>query len=125
MAQKREVLMNSLLFLGLCAGVIVLAGMQQSNKVRAVLKQHSAKISAVPKMVSVLILTAQISELIKMIDHVSIVNVTASLFLLVIMIAAKSGTYEIGHHPLYHSSCFARLGCRAKANFLLFRTCPP
>jgi hypothetical protein len=84
--------MNSLLFLCLCAGLMILAAIQQSKKVCAVLKQHATKISAVPKTLSILILTAQISELIKMLDHVTIVNVTASLFLLAIIVAAKSGT---------------------------------
>lgn len=84
--------MDSLLLTGLVAGVMVLFAMRQSASVKAIIKNHSAKISVLPKAVSVLILVAQISELVKMLDHVSIVNVTASLFLLAIMSAAKSGT---------------------------------
>ena len=84
--------MDSFLFLAVAAGVIILAAARESKKTRALLKKHSGKVNALPRTISVLILTAQLSELVKMLDHATIVNITASLFLLAIMAAAKSGT---------------------------------
>ena len=84
--------MNSLLFLAVTAGIVVLAAARSNAKVRAVLKKHSGKVNVMPRAISALILTAQLSELLKMLDHATIVNVTGSLFLLAILAAAKSGT---------------------------------
>ena len=83
--------MNSLLFLAIAAVVLILAAARNNMKVRAVLKKHSGKTNMLPQAISVLVLTAQLSELLKMLDHATIVNVTGSLFLLAILAAAKSG----------------------------------
>jgi nitrate reductase gamma subunit len=48
--------------------------------------------NVLPKAVSVLILTAHASELIKVVEHASIVNITAALILLAIVVAGRSGT---------------------------------
>jgi hypothetical protein len=84
--------MDSFLFLAVGAGVVVLAAMRESKKTQGWLQKHSGKVNALPKAISVLILTAQLSELLKMIANISVVNVVASLFLLAILAAAKSGT---------------------------------
>ena len=84
--------MDSFLFLAVAAGIIILAAARESKKTRVLLKKYSDKVNALPRTISVLVLTAQLSELLKMLDHVTIVNVTASLFLLAILAAAKSGT---------------------------------
>lgn len=84
--------MNSFLFLAVAAGIIILAAARESKNTQALLKKYSGKVTALPKAISVLVLTAQLSELLKMLDHATIVNVTGSLFLLAILAAAKSGT---------------------------------
>jgi len=87
--------MDSLLFLGLVAGAMLLFAVRQNTKVRAKLSRHAKKLGFLPKAISVLILVAQLTELLKMMDHLSIVSATGSLFLLAIMGATKSSAEEI------------------------------
>ena len=84
--------MNSLLFLGVLAGVMLLAAMQNNAKLHRVLQTHSQTIRLLPQVVSMLILSAQISELLRVVEHVSIANVVAALLLLAMVVATKSGT---------------------------------
>ena len=82
----------SLVFLAVAAGVMLLAAVKNSAKVRQVLNQHSGKTRYLPQAISMLVLTAQVSEMMRVVEHVSVVNVVAALFLLAIAVAAKSGT---------------------------------
>ena len=84
--------MTSYLFLlGIAVCVMVVGSIFSTAKTKA-LTSKLAKVSYIPKAVSVLILTAQISELVKVVEHTNIVTVTAALMLLAIVIATKSGT---------------------------------
>ena len=84
--------MNSLLFLGIGAAAAVLGAMKNSAAVRKALPKSKAPVRFLPQAVSLLVITAQISELAKVIEHISIVHVAAALFLLAIVIAGKAGT---------------------------------
>ena len=84
--------MNSLLFLCVGAGVLVLAAVKSNAKLHNALKRHSSASWYLPQAISMLIITAQVSELVKIVEHVSIVNVAAAMLLLAIMVATKSGT---------------------------------
>ena len=48
----------------------------------------------IPRAISALILTAQFSELVKVVQHVSIVNFSAAVLLLAVLAATQSGTEE-------------------------------
>lgn len=84
--------MNSLLFLAVGAGVLVIFAAQSSNKLRNAIAKHSPKANLLPQAITLLILTAQVSELVRVLEQVSPVNIAAALFLLAIIAAAKSGT---------------------------------
>jgi len=84
--------MDSLLFLCLGAGLVVLAAVKNSVKIHKAVTQHSRKIRVLPQAIGLLVLTAQVSELVKVVEHVSMVNIVAALFLLAIVLATKSGT---------------------------------
>lgn len=84
--------MNSLLFLGIGAGIMIIGAMRNSAKVKRALKHYSSRTKYLPQAISMLVLSSQISELLRAIEHVSIVNVVAALFLLAIIAATTSGT---------------------------------
>lgn len=85
--------MNSLLFLCVGAAVLVVAAVKNNSRLHSVLKKRAGKTGQMlPQAISMLIITAQISELVKVVEHVSVVNVVAALFLLAILAATKSGT---------------------------------
>ncbi len=85
--------MDSLLFLILAAGTMILWGLKNNSKLaRALGKHHAQKLQKLPEAFGLMIVCAQISELLKVIEHVSLVNVIAALFLLAMVAATKSGT---------------------------------
>ena len=84
--------MNSLLFLSVGLGLVLLVAVRDSSRVKGQLKTRFVKTRYLPHAISMLVLTAQISELVKAIEHVSPVTIIAALFLLGIMVALKSGT---------------------------------
>jgi len=84
--------MNSLLFLMVGAGVLVLVAVKNNSQVHSLLKKHSNQVGYLPKAISLLAITAQIPELVKVLEHVSLIHVVTSLFLLAILMATKSGT---------------------------------
>jgi hypothetical protein len=74
------------------AGLLVIVAAQQSKKLRKSLTKPNKKVQLLPKIISLFVISAQASELLKVLDHVTITNVAATLFLLVILVASKSGT---------------------------------
>ncbi|HYV33747.1 MAG TPA: hypothetical protein VE973_02775 [Candidatus Limnocylindria bacterium] len=84
--------MSSLLFLVVGAGVFVIGAARHSGKVRSAVKKHSGKLSLLPQAISLLVISVQIPELLKVVEHVSPANVAGALFLLAILVASKSGT---------------------------------
>ncbi len=84
--------MVTILFLALGTVVLIVAsGIKHTSRVHSAVAKHVSK-SHVSQAVSALLITVQLSELSRVIEHVSIVNVTASVFLLAVILATKSGT---------------------------------
>ena len=81
-----------MMFLILGAGVLVLAAIRNNKKLHIALAKHHKQNRFLPQAVSLLIISAQVSELIKVVEHVTIVNVAAAIFLLAILVATRSGT---------------------------------
>ncbi len=51
----------------------------------------AGKRSVVPEAVGVLVMSAQISELVHMVEHITVVNLAAALLLLAVVVAYKTG----------------------------------
>ena len=81
-----------LTFLITAAGLLVVLAARESKKLRKALAKHKTKTRLLPQVISLFVVSAQVSELLKMLDHVTITNVAATLFLLAILVASKSGT---------------------------------
>lgn len=88
--------MMALSLMAIVVAAVLGAAASHTGKTAKVLRQKTAAQYA-PKMVSMLIITAQISELLKAVEHASFVNVAAALMLLAILLATRSGT-ENGMH---------------------------
>jgi hypothetical protein len=81
------------LFLLVCiAAVAALSAIKQHGKLQAVLAKRKATTQYLPKAIGMLVLTAQVSELVRVVEHVTIVNLAAALLLLAIIVATKTGT---------------------------------
>lgn len=80
------------MFLILAAGLFVVLAARESKKLRKALTKRPSKSRLLPKVISLFVVSAQVSELLKTLDHVTITNVAATLFLLAILVASKSGT---------------------------------
>ncbi len=81
-----------LTFLIVVAGLLVVLAARESKKLRKALSKHKTKTRLLPQTVSLLVICAQVSELLKVLDHVTLTNVATTLFLLAILAAGKSGT---------------------------------
>ena len=90
---RREVrrYMNSLLFLLAGAGILLAAAMRETKKLRKTLGPGKPR-SFLPKAVTLLIVSAQLSELLKVVSQASVMHLVATLFLLAIVTAVQSGT---------------------------------
>ena len=82
----------NLFLIGTIAIVALLASVKHTGKLRSFLQKKAAPAQILPRAITMLVLTAQVSELVRVIEHVSVVNVTAALMLLAIIVATKSGT---------------------------------
>lgn len=89
--------MSSLLFLGLGAGLMIVVAIKNSSSVKLAVAQHSKNYRYVPRAITMLVMATQISELVKAIEHISIVNIVAALLLLAIVVATTSGTEGVEH----------------------------
>lgn len=79
-----------LVLLGLIAFAGVLLARRGNRRVQRLMKQPARRY--LPQAISMLVLTAQITELIRVVQHLSIVTVSAALMLFVIVAADKQGT---------------------------------
>lgn len=82
-----------LLLIGV-ALVMLVSAFKNSHQVRKVLTNHRTTRNFLPRAISMLVLTAQISELVKAVEHVSVVNVVAVLLLMAVWSAGKSGVED-------------------------------
>jgi len=80
----------------LAVGAIVLGlgAFAHTTAVKTTLRNHAAVSRYLPRAVSMLILTAHVSELVRVVEHVSIVHISAALLLLAIVVATKTGTED-------------------------------
>ena len=89
---ERNIGMSFLSLMAVVAIVFVAGAFSHTSKIKTALQKHASVSHYLPKAVTALILTAQVSELVRVVEHVSIVNFTAALLLLAIVVATKSGT---------------------------------
>jgi hypothetical protein len=81
-----------LMFLIVAAGLLVMFAARESKKLRKALGKHKSGVQLLPKVISLFVVSTQVSELLKVLAHVTLTNVAATLFLLTILVASKSGT---------------------------------
>jgi|GEM_PF-5222277 len=76
-------------------GIMVVAAgahaITSTRRVKAVLAKAPAR-KHLPRVIGTLVLTIQFSELLKVIEHVSITHVVGALLLLAVMLATRAGT---------------------------------
>jgi hypothetical protein len=89
---RKELMQTSLFLLGASAVAMVLLALKKTAKTNAFVAKRLAIKPYASRAISMLILTAQVSELVRVVEHVSIVNIAAALMLLAIIVATKSGT---------------------------------
>jgi len=82
----------SFVFLCVGAGLLLLGAVKNTANVRDALKKRSGPGSYLPRAVTMLVLAAQLSEMIRVVEQVSPIRVAAAVLLLAIVAAAKSGT---------------------------------
>ena len=68
----------------------IIAAIANTRRVHSVLSNVTAK-TQLPKAVAVIVLVAQASELTRVVSHVSIEHLLASIMLFTIIVAAKAG----------------------------------
>lgn len=91
-AAGKEYMMTSLFLVVGIGTVASFCAYRHGKQLRLVLKKHHGKLRVLPQAITMLVMTAQVSELVRVVEHVSIVNVTAALLLLSIVLATRSGT---------------------------------
>jgi hypothetical protein len=85
-------MLMTLFLLVVIACVAVVSAIKQHGKFQAVLAKRKATAQYLPQAIGMLVLTAQVSELVRVVEHVTIVNLAAALLLLAIIVATKTGT---------------------------------
>jgi hypothetical protein len=85
--------MGALLFLlGIVAVVVIWSAARATSKINRFVAKRLGHTPFISKTIGLLIVTAQVSELVRAIEHTSIVSITAALLLLAIVVATRSGT---------------------------------
>lgn len=77
------------------ACAVLFTSMVHTSKVQTLANTVSNK-THMHTIVSMLLVTAQVSELTRVIEHTTLVNVVAALFLCVVLAATKAGTENRG-----------------------------
>jgi hypothetical protein len=80
-----------LVLLGMAIFAMAVSAIRSTRHVKAILAKPHAR-THLPRIISTLVLTVQFSELLKVVNHVSITHVVGALLLLAVMIATKAGT---------------------------------
>ena len=83
--------MNLFLAGGL-AVLVLIVSIAQQRKARRSLKRPALKRQVFPSAITALVMAAQLSELIKALEHADIVHVSGAVMLLGVLVASKSGT---------------------------------
>jgi hypothetical protein len=82
----------TLFLLVIIAVVAVVSAIERHSKLQSALAKRKTAAQYLPKAIGMLVLTAQVSELVRVVEHVTIVNLAAALLLLAIIVATKTGT---------------------------------
>jgi len=87
-----------LFLLGIFVMVMVAGNFKQTRGVNRYLKRKLKYQNRIPEVISMLILAAQAGELVRVVRDASLINISAALFIFMIVLATKSGT-EKGTEP--------------------------
>ncbi len=79
------------LLVGLVVLIMLVSAIRDTNKVKAVLNKTHAR-THLPRMVTTLIIAVQFNELIKVVEHVSIVHMVGAALILAVVLATKGAT---------------------------------
>lgn len=63
-----------------------------NQKLHRFLAKRKTQKGYLPTVVTTLVMTAQLSELVKAVEHVDLVHISAAVMLLAVIVAGKSGT---------------------------------
>lgn len=89
--------MTTKLFLfGAAVLAIALWAMRSQKNLTTVLRKHTAK-GRYPELLSVTLMAIQASELVAVVEHANLVNLTVAGILLVMLVAVRSGTEGENH----------------------------
>ena len=88
--------MNPLVLLAVLAAAALAMAKKQTARLQKAISR-APRFALLPRAVTALVLAAQLSELVKAMEHADIVRITAALMLLGVMAAAKNGTEEGTH----------------------------
>lgn len=80
-----------ILLVGLVILVMLVSAMRETGKVKAVLNKTHAR-THLPRMVTTLVVAVQFNELLKVIEHVSVVHIVGALLILAVVLATKGAT---------------------------------
>lgn len=78
--------------LGLAAGLVFYVSFKETLKSKAYVAKKLANAKILPKGISMLLVAAQLTELVRVIEHATIVTVFAAAFLLAVAVASRSET---------------------------------
>ena len=84
--------MAALFLMGIAALIGLGMAFKQTGSLKLQLAKHAKKAHVISKGVSMLMIAVEFSELLRVIEHTSIVTVFAAAFMLAIIVASKSGT---------------------------------
>ncbi len=83
--------MTALILMAGLAAVMLVGARKETKQLQATLAKRLPPAQYLPKVVSLALVVAQISELLKMIEQASIVHLAATLLLFAIAMAGRSG----------------------------------
>lgn len=78
--------------LGLAAGLMLFVSFKKTLNAKAYVAEKLANAKILPKGISMLLVAAQLIELVRVMEHATIVTVFAAAFLLALAVASRSET---------------------------------
>jgi|GEM_PF-1714650 len=84
--------MTALFLMAGMAAVMMFGAHSQTKQLKAALVNKMPPAQYLPKVISLALVTAQISELVKLVEHATITHIAAALLLFAIVLATRSGT---------------------------------
>lgn len=81
--------MTALILLFGCIAIV--ESVRHSARLKTFISKKVSLSHHIPKAMGLLIITAQLSELLKVVEHISIINIAAAVLLLAITLASQAG----------------------------------